>query len=92
MDPTPAAATLFISLVDTKNRTHMPTLEDWYIHVDGVCYGYLYRCDKPNGYAVGIGKPDGKIKYFSIEGSKGDAITYAEKHVELLLNSPIVKR
>lgn len=70
MDQTPAAATLSISLVDIKNRTHMPTLEDWYIHVDGVCYGYLYRCDKPNGYAVGIGKPASRMEKSNISASR----------------------
>jgi hypothetical protein len=87
MNHTPAGAALSIALVDTQARQHMPTLEDWYIHVDGLCYGYLSRSDKPSGYAVGIGEPDSKIKYFSIEGSKDAAISYAEKHVALLLQA-----
>lgn len=92
MNHTPAAAALSIALIDTKNRQHTPTLEDWYIHVDGICYGYLNHCDKPSGYAVGIGKPDGEIKYFSIESSKDAAIAYAEKHVALLLQSSAERR
>jgi hypothetical protein len=87
MNHTPAAAALSIALIDTKARQHTPTLEDWYIHVDGLCYGYLYRSDKPSGYAVGIGEPDGEIKHSSIESSKDAAIAYAEKHVALLLQS-----
>lgn len=82
-----AAAALSIALIDTKARQHTSMLEDWYIHVDGICYGYLSRSDKPSGYAVGIDEPDGEIKHFSIEGSKDAAIAYAEKHVALLLQS-----
>lgn len=37
--------------------------EDWYIHVDGVSRGYIYRVS--SGYAVGI-DVDGKIKHYGI--------------------------
>jgi hypothetical protein len=75
-----------IELIQT-NTPICPLPEDWSVHVNGTCYGYLYRCDEPAGYAVGIGNPDREIKYFSIEDSKDEAIAYAEKHIGLLLES-----
>jgi hypothetical protein len=75
-----------IELIDTENR-HALQVEDWYVHLNGVCYGYLYRSDKPSGYAVGIGQPDGEIEFYSIEGSKNAALEYAKKYIGLLLQS-----
>lgn len=59
--------------------------EDWLIQVNGQCYGYLYRCDQPAGYAVGIGRPGQPIRVSSIEASKAAALAYAEQQIGLLI-------
>lgn len=53
--------------------------EDWYIHVDGVSRGYLYRV--ADGYAVGI-DVKGKIEHRSIEADKEAALAFATTYVE----------
>lgn len=85
-----------IELVRVEAR-RPPDAEDWYMQVNGVTHGYLYRCDAGKmrvvpepffdskepvqGYAVGILNAEGEVAHFSVEPTKEAALAFAEKHI-----------
>jgi hypothetical protein len=60
--------------------------EDWYLHLHGQSYGYLYR--STDGYAVGIGEPEQEVQHCSIEPSKDAALAAAQRYLGLLKAAP----
>ncbi|MFC3110651.1 hypothetical protein ACFQAT_13445 [Undibacterium arcticum] len=77
-------ATPEIELRDAT-RGRPPMREDWVVYYDGKCYGFIYRCDKPAGYAVGIGHPGLEVEFDNVAQNKQTAVEFAQKHIAMIL-------